>query len=186
MRASRPLIFRSSGPMPWSGDSAPISTWYTPLNSRVFSTADDVLRLFDDADDPRGRARRSLQKRARIGVGDVVADRAVGDALLDVAHRLDEASACSRGRLEDVKREALRALGPDAGQALQLFDEADEGSGKDVTKSKGKSQKEGKRKVRKARQKRKETVLALAQSFSPESCRPSSAPSPRRPCAGRR
>ena len=26
-RASRPLIFSSSGPMPWSGAIAPISTW---------------------------------------------------------------------------------------------------------------------------------------------------------------
>src|SRR5205085_6663353 len=38
-RASRLLIFSSSGPIPCSGDSAPISTWYTPLKSRVFSMA---------------------------------------------------------------------------------------------------------------------------------------------------
>jgi hypothetical protein len=38
-RASSSRIFRSSGPTPCSGESAPMSTWYTPLKSRVFSIA---------------------------------------------------------------------------------------------------------------------------------------------------
>ena len=37
-RRSRSLIFRSSGPTPCRGDSAPMRTWYRPLNWRVRST----------------------------------------------------------------------------------------------------------------------------------------------------
>ena len=65
---------------------------------------------------------------AGIGVGDVVAHRAVRDTFLHVANRLDEPLGLLAGAFEDVKREALRAPGPDAGEALQLVDQADEGS----------------------------------------------------------
>jgi hypothetical protein len=66
---------------------------------------------------------------ARIGVGDVVAHRAVRNPFLDIANRFDEALCLLAWALEDVKREALRAPGTDAGETLQLFDEADEGCG---------------------------------------------------------
>ena len=109
--------------MPCSGDSAPISTWYTPLNSRVFSIADDVLRLFDDADDAR-IAGVAAAERAGIGVGDVVADRAVGDALLHVAQRVDQPVGQLARRLQQVKGETLRAFGPMPGRRTEFLDEA--------------------------------------------------------------
>jgi hypothetical protein len=65
-------------------------------------------------------------QRTRIGVGDVVADRAVRDAGLDVADGVGEPIGLLARRLEDVKRQPLRALGPDAGQRLQLLDQPDE------------------------------------------------------------
>src|SRR5207253_2320382 len=65
-------------------------------------------------------------ERARIDVGDVVANRTVCDALLHLAHGRDQAFGIVTRVLEDVEREALRALGPDARQALELFDETNE------------------------------------------------------------
>ena len=82
----------------------------------------DVLRLLDDADEPVV-ARRVRAEVAGIGVGDVAAHRAVGDAILDVVHGLDEPFDFLARRFQDVEREPLRALGADAGQALQLLDE---------------------------------------------------------------
>jgi hypothetical protein len=62
-----------------------------------------------------------------IGVGDVAADGAVGDAVLHLAHRVGEALHFLTGRLQDVERQPLGALGADAGQALQLLDQLGEG-----------------------------------------------------------
>ena len=64
---------------------------------------------------------------AGIGVGDVAADRAVGDAVLDVAHRVGTAARPPRAascRMWNARRCAL--LRADAGQALQLLDEPGE------------------------------------------------------------
>ena len=83
----------------------------------------DVLRLFDDADEVLV-AVRARAVRARVGVGDAVADRAVGDAILQLADRVGQPLGLFARRLQDVKREPLRALRADAGQALQLLDEA--------------------------------------------------------------
>src|SRR5436190_15796034 len=60
---------------------------------------------------------------AGIDVGDVAADRAVGDAILDLAHRVGEALHVFARRLEKMKGQALRALGADAGQTLKLLDQ---------------------------------------------------------------
>ena len=70
-----------------------------------------------------------LQNGAGIGVGDVVADRAVGDALLHVAQRVDQTVGQLARRLQQVKRQPLRALRPDAGQADELLDETGQGIG---------------------------------------------------------
>jgi hypothetical protein len=67
---------------------------------------------------------------ARIRVGDVVADRAVGDALLHLAYRVDQPIGLLARRLQDEEREALGALRTDARQPLQLFDEAEKRIGK--------------------------------------------------------
>src|SRR5207302_6061900 len=87
-----------------------------------------VLRLLDDANQV-AIAGVAAAEDARVGVGDVVADGTIGDALLHLAHGVHEAVGLFARRLENVKREPLRALGTDAGQALQLLDEADEGLG---------------------------------------------------------
>jgi hypothetical protein len=84
-----------------------------------------VLGLLHDADHAV-IAIRALAIFARIALGDVVADRAVRDALLRLAYRLQQQVRLLAGRPEDVKRETLRALRADAGQSLQPFDQADE------------------------------------------------------------
>src|SRR6185503_7428423 len=84
-----------------------------------------VLRLLDDADHFLV-ARCAGAEGARIGVGDVIASRAVGNAILDVADRLAQAFGILARRAQDVKSEALGALRADAGQFLELLDEPDE------------------------------------------------------------
>ena len=71
------------------------------------------------------RASRSRRRAvaAGIDVGDVAADRTVGDALLDRPHRVDERVDFFARRLQEVKREPLRAAGADARQALQGRDQ---------------------------------------------------------------
>src|SRR6185295_2772775 len=95
---------------------------------------------------------------AGIRVGDIAADRAVRDTLLHLAHGVGETIGLLARRAQDVKRETLRALRADAGQALQFLDQSGEGLGQ--------------RQVR--------TSCRAAAS------RPSSAPCRRLPCAARR
>ncbi len=95
------------------------------MNSRVFSTAATFCGSSTTQIDV-AVALVAAAERARIGVGDVVADRAVGDALLHLANGVDQPIGLLARRLQDVEREALRALRADAGQALQLLDEAQE------------------------------------------------------------
>jgi hypothetical protein len=82
-----------------------------------------VLRLLDHADLPLVAGRAGAE-RAGIGVGDVIAGRAVGDPLLDVADGVAQPLRILARRLEHVKRQALGALGADAGQLLQLLHQA--------------------------------------------------------------
>src|SRR5204863_2228457 len=90
--------------------------------ARLFDRA-HVLRLFDDADDVVV-ARVIAAEPARVLIGDVVANRAVGHALLDVAESARQHVDAFARRLQDVKGKTLRALRADAGQALQFFDES--------------------------------------------------------------
>src|SRR5262245_56093251 len=89
----------------------------------------DVLRLLDDADYVVV-AIVAAAEGTRIRVGDVVADRAVGDTLFHLANRVDQPIGLLARRLQDEEREALSALRTDAGQPLQLFDEAEKRIGK--------------------------------------------------------
>src|SRR5450756_1643482 len=81
----------------------------------------DVLRLLDHADHA-AISPLVAAVGAGVDVGDAVADRAVGDAVLDVTDRVAQALGVLARRAQDVKREALRALPADAGQALKLLD----------------------------------------------------------------
>src|SRR5690606_9663531 len=83
---------------------------------------DDVLRLLHDADDRR-RAPRVAADLALLLLGDVPADLAEAHARLDVADHLDEARDVLRVLGEEVERDALGALGPDAGQPPELVDQ---------------------------------------------------------------
>ena len=120
--SSRLLIFRSSGPDALQRRQR--------AHQHVIHAL-ELARLLDrrrrSAAPRRRRSARiavvAAAERARVGVGDVVADRAVGDALLDVAQRVGEPIRLLARRLEDVEREPLRALRADAGQALQFLDE---------------------------------------------------------------
>ena len=112
----------SSGPTPESGDKAPISTWYRPLNSFVFSMAATFVRVLDHAHDaPVPPLVRAVV--ARVDVGDVVTDRAVGDPHLHVADRLEERLDVVPGLPEQVEGQTLRAFGSDAGKPLELLDQ---------------------------------------------------------------
>src|SRR5205823_757843 len=84
-----------------------------------------VLRLLDHADYALV-ARRVRAEDARILIRDVVAGGAVGDALLHLADGVAQPLGLVTRILEDVKREALRAFGADAGQLLQLLNEPGE------------------------------------------------------------
>src|SRR5678816_2825625 len=64
-----------------------------------------VLRFLDDANQAL-IARRARAERARIRFRDVVARRAIGDALLDVADGLAKAFRLVARILQNVKREA--------------------------------------------------------------------------------
>jgi uncharacterized protein Yka (UPF0111/DUF47 family) len=83
----------------------------------------DILRLFDDADDVVV-AVAVAAIRAGVGVGDVVAHRAVRHAFLDLAQRVGQAIGLLARGLEDVKRETLGAFGTYPGEVLEFFDEA--------------------------------------------------------------
>ena len=92
--------------------------------AELASLLDDghVLRLLDDADQTLV-ARGARAVHARVGVCDVVARRAVRDALLDVANGVAEMFGVLARMPQDVKGQTLGALASDAGQLLQLLDE---------------------------------------------------------------
>ena len=78
---------------------------------------------------------RAGAEHARVRVGDVIADRAVGDPFLHVADRLAQTLGVLTRRPQDVKRQPLRALRADAGQLLQLLDKPSERFRKDTVGS---------------------------------------------------
>jgi len=89
----------------------------------------DVRRLFDHTHQtliPRGA--RAIN--TWIDIGDVVANGAKTQIRFDVSHRRGQCLGVVIAGAENVKGEALRALGPDAGELFQLIDQARHGFGK--------------------------------------------------------
>jgi hypothetical protein len=89
---------------------------------------DHVARLLDDADQGAVAA-FVLADRAARALGEVEADLAQADALLDVADRLRERVRVVGRRAQDVEREPLRRAVADAGELAELGDEPLEGRG---------------------------------------------------------
>ncbi len=77
------------------------------------STTQIVLRLRVEL--------RAVQ--ARIGIGDVVAHRAEAHVHLGVADGVGERQGFFRLGAQNMEREALRGLRPDAGQMFELVDQ---------------------------------------------------------------
>jgi hypothetical protein len=82
----------------------------------------DVGGLLDDADEALV-AGGAGAVGAGIDVCDVVAEGAEAEMLFDLADGVREGFGVLQRRTEDVKGEALRGLGADAGELAQLFDE---------------------------------------------------------------
>jgi hypothetical protein len=59
-----------------------------------------------------------------VHIGDVIAHRTIGDSFFHVTNGVDQSIGRVARRLEDVEGESLRAFGTNAGQTLQLFDQA--------------------------------------------------------------
>src|SRR5262249_28363144 len=59
----------------------------------------------------------------------IAAGRAVGDAVLDLAHRVGQPLDFFTRRLQYVEGQPLRTLGANPGEALKLFDEFRKGIG---------------------------------------------------------
>ena len=82
-----------------------------------------IRRLFDDADDVMIPIHIAAEG-AGVDVGDVVAHRTVRDALLHVAKGVSQPLGAVARALEDMEGQALRPLGADARQSLELLDES--------------------------------------------------------------
>ena len=118
-RATRPAVSISSGPIPRRGERAPQSTWYRPLNSRVFSIA---ARLPGSSTTHRSVASRCGSEQISHGSSSV--------SVLQVEQRRTAArdSRIARGQAlgvvvggaQQVIRQARGALGSDPRQTLEL------------------------------------------------------------------
>src|SRR5947209_2437391 len=84
--------------------------------------SDDVLGLFDHADDRRV-ATWVAADAALVAFRDVAADDAEADLVLHLGERGDQPSYVDRVCGEQVERDPLRALGTDARQPPELVDE---------------------------------------------------------------
>jgi hypothetical protein len=87
---------------------------------------DHVARLLHDADRARLAALVLADAAGRLG-GEVEADLALSDRLLDLADGIGKPERLLLGRAQDVKGETLRGALPDAGQAGELGDQAVDG-----------------------------------------------------------
>src|SRR5688572_26985363 len=91
------------------------------LTSRL--DGEDIVRLFKHTDNALV-APRIPAVGAHRAVADVIADGANAKLFLDVDQRLDQAVNVFPLRPQNVKRNALRRLLTDTGQAFDLEDEA--------------------------------------------------------------
>src|SRR2546425_1915296 len=99
-----------------------------PLELAGALHGEQIIRLLHDAEHA-GVARGVGTDTARVLVGDVEADRAVDDALLDGGERARQLAHLLRGAFQQKKRQPLSRLGPDTGQALERVDEPRDGLG---------------------------------------------------------
>ena len=84
--------------------------------------ADDVVRLLHHADHLRIAAGVAAVL-AQLARGDVVADFAKAELILDVQDGLRQVLGIVASGAQHVERDALRRLLPDAGQALEFGDQ---------------------------------------------------------------
>jgi hypothetical protein len=86
------------------------------------------MRFFNHAD-YRVVARGRGADATRFNVCEVVTDGAENDSQFDFPDRIDQTVEIVVGRAHDVKRQPLRRLVSDAGQAFQFVDEFRDGLG---------------------------------------------------------
>ena len=113
---------RSSGPDALDRADRPAEHVVAAAELAGLLDRDDVLGLLDHADD-RQVAPRVAADPALLGLGDVAADAAEPHLVLDLGQRADQPAHVDRVGGEQVERDALRALGPDAGQPAELVDQ---------------------------------------------------------------
>jgi len=109
------------------------------LLEQALSAIDDLQARLDASERSKHEAIAIVgaTEQAGIDVGDVVARRAIGDALFDIAHGLDEAVGLLAGRSQNVEGEALGAFRADAGKPLQLLYQSREWIGQQHAKAQG-------------------------------------------------
>ena len=115
--------------MPSIGESAPPSTWYMPWYSCVRSIGDDVAGLLDHTD----RALVATLVAADLAdglVGEVEADLAEADLLLDLADRVGQSEPLFFIHAQNVERQPLSRAAADSRQLRELCDQAFYGWGK--------------------------------------------------------
>ena len=95
-----------------------------------FFEGDDIAGVGDDADGAGVAIWGATDIADGVG-GEVEADAALADFLFGVEQGFGEGFNLGFGAAEDVEGEALSGFGADAGQALELFDEAGQGRGVD-------------------------------------------------------
>ena len=116
----------SSGPIPWSGESAPVEDVVAAAEVAGLLDRDDVVRLLDDADRPLA-ARGVRAVGAHLPVGHRVADRAGADAVEERRDRLREPGGVLPRAPQEVEGDPLGRLRPDPGELPQLVDQARDG-----------------------------------------------------------
>jgi hypothetical protein len=94
-----------------------------------FLDGEDVVGLFDHANG-LAVARGSDAIQAWIGVGDVVARRALANLFFGISNGVGEPERVFRRRAQDKKCEALRGFLSNAGKMFEFVDEAFDRSGK--------------------------------------------------------
>src|SRR5215470_2341244 len=82
----------------------------------------DIRGVFDGADN-LSVARSAGAENARVLVGDVIANGALADFFFRLADRVGKSERLAAIRAQQVKREPLRGLLSDAGQAFQLVNQ---------------------------------------------------------------
>ena len=115
-------IRRSSGPIPSIGRDRPAEHVVAAAELPGPLDRDDVLGLLDDADH-REVAAWVPADPALLLLGDVAADRAEPDLVLDLGQRSHQPSNIDRIGGEQVERDPLGALRADAGKPAELVDQ---------------------------------------------------------------